>query len=119
MSDDFTAAEIAEMLAEEGQTVTLEVTTVSGYTPGSGQATGTITGYATVGVLLPFSRGLRAMPGSGIDARDQQLLLAANVQAPTLNSRIGVGGKVYAIIEVATLAPKGVPLYHDCTVRGV
>lgn len=117
--DDFTPEEVAEMIAEEGQLVLLQITAPDGdYVPGSGLADGTVTEITTMGVLLPFSRGLKALPNSGIDSRDQQLLLAGDTQAPTLNTSLAVGGDVYSVVEVNTLSPKGVDLYHDCTVRG-
>jgi hypothetical protein len=117
-SDDFTPEEIAEMIAEEGQAVLLSITTADEYVPGSGVSGGTPVEVMTMGVLLPFSRGLRALPNSGIDSRDQQLLLAGDIPKPTLSTTLAVGGDVYSIIEVNPLAPKGVDLFYDCTVRG-
>lgn len=118
MADDFTPEEIAEMIAEEGQPVLLEVTTVVDYVPGSGKPTIVNDEVVTMGVLLPFSRGLRALPNSGISSRDQQLLLPGDIDPPTLNSQLAVGGEAYSLVEINALAPKGEVLYYDCTVRG-
>lgn len=117
---DFTPEEVGEMIAEEGQLVLLSVTTPDGdYVPGTGQAGGTPLEFTAMGVLLPFSRGLQAQPNSGIESRDQQLLLGGDIpHAPTLSTTVAVGGVVYNVIDVNTMAPTGVPLYYDCTVRG-
>jgi hypothetical protein len=119
MEEDFTPAEIEEMIAEEGQPVLIEITTDDEYVPGSGEVTGTVLTEMGFGVLLPFSRGLRAMENSGIDSRDQQLLLGSEaISRPSLNTYLAVDGKIFSFVEVNTLAPKGVDLYYDCTVRG-
>jgi hypothetical protein len=121
MADDsFTPEDVAEMLAEEGRAVLLSITTPDGeYVPGTGVAGGTLVEVMTMGVLLPFSRGLRALPNSGIESRDQQLLLAGDVNpGPTLNTTVAAGGNVYSVVEVNPMAPQGEVLYYDCTVRG-
>lgn len=108
------------MIAEEGQPVLIEISNDDEYVPGSGQVTGTVATELGFGVLLPFSRGLRALENSGIDSRDQQLLLGAeSISKPTLNTHLAVDGDIFAFVEVNTLAPKGIDLFYDCTVRGV
>jgi hypothetical protein len=105
---DFTPEEVGEMIAEEGQLMLLSITTADEYVE-----------VSAMGVLLPFSRGLKALPNSGIGSRDQQLLLGGDIPvAPTLSTTIAIGGDIYNVIEVNPLAPKGVDLFYDCTVRG-
>jgi hypothetical protein len=116
---DFTPEEVGEMIAEEGQLMLLSITTADEYVPGSGVSQGDPVEVSAMGVLLPFSRGLKALPNSGIGSRDQQLLLGGDIPvAPTLSTTIAIGGDIYNVIEVNPLAPKGVDLFYDCTVRG-
>ena len=107
------------LLAEFGQAVTL--------TPKGGgtysTATGTVSGgsgtpVTTTGVVLPLSRGLKHMPGTDIQAGDQQLLLPGDIAEPSLDTVATIGGKDYVIKEVAPLNPGGTALLYDCVIRG-
>lgn len=109
----------ATLIAAKGQPVTLTYHAAGAYDPATGSVANTDTTVATNGVVLPLSRGLKAMAGSTVAADAQQLLIPGDVAQPAIGTTATIGGKDYLITEVAPLAPAGTPLIYDCTIGGV
>lgn len=112
------AATAKALLAAKGQTMTLTYHAASAYDTATATVTLTDTQVATVGVILPLSKGLRNMPGSTIGIDDQQILLPGDIAEPAIDTTVTVGAKNYVITQVAPLAPAGSPLIYDCIIRG-
>lgn len=114
-----TPARVLEMIAAKGQAVTLTISEAGEYDLDTNAVTLTETTVATRGVILPLSRGLKAMAGTSIQSDDQQLLLAGTIDQPPLGTKVTAGAKTFKIVEVAPLAPAGEALVYDCIIRGV
>lgn len=122
------AISAADMLAEDGQTVTLTYVGTSSYDPATGQATNTAPDPEQVsGGLFPLSIAIRygfKQAGSLIVEGDQQLLLSAvntagvQITAPQVNGSItDANANTWTIIAVDPLNPAGTPVLYDCVVR--
>ena len=109
----------ADIIAAKGQSVTLTYHSAGDYDTSSGTVTAADSSVATVGVVLPLSRGLKHMPGTNISVGDQQLLLPGDIDEPAVDTTATIDGKDFTIIEVAPLAPAGEALIYDCVIRGV
>jgi len=112
------AAVAKALIASKGQAMTLTYHGASAYDPATATVTLTDTQVATVGLILPLSKGLRNMPGSTIGVDDQQLLLPGDIDQPAIDTTVTAGTKNYVITQVAPLAPAGTPLIYDCIIRG-
>jgi hypothetical protein len=106
------------MISAKGQAVTLTSHSAGAYDTTAGAATLTDTQVVTVGVLLPLSRGLAHIPGTNIQASDQQLLLPGDIAQPSLDTTVTIGSNDYTLVEVKPLNPGGVNILYDCLVRG-
>lgn len=112
--------------AEEGQAVTITRLAEGTYDPATGSAPVTTTAQSSVGCVFPYSPGLRNQPATLIAENDQQLLLStldmsltALNPAPSVNDRITLAnGTIHTIEAIQTLAPAGIPIFHDCRIRG-
>lgn len=114
----------ADMIARKGAVVTLTYRAEGAYNPATGAAAQTETTEQAMGVLLPFSAGLRNMAGSTIEDGMYQLMLAAldtdgdALTEPRTNDTATIGGEEYTIAEVTKLAPDGTTaLFYDCKVK--
>lgn len=113
----------AEMLAEEGQAVTLTYPGGGTYDPATGTTSGSAPSPETVsGVILPLSP-FRKSQGNIVEG-DQQLLLAAEnstgtaISAPVVNGTVtDANSKVWTLIAVDPLNPDGTAILYDCIVR--
>lgn len=120
------ARDAHESLTEDGQAVTITRTVEGEYDPATGSASMTTTTQTGVGCVFPYSPGLRNQPGSLIAENDQQLLLstldslgAVLNPAPSVNDRITLAdGSPHTIVAIQTLSPAGIPIMHDCRIRG-
>lgn len=106
------------LIAAKGQPVTLTLHAGGAYDLATNTVALTDTTVATVGVVLPISRGLRHMAGSNIGVDDQQLLLPGDIAQPAIDTKATINGKTYVIVEVSPLAPAGEALIYDCMIRG-
>jgi hypothetical protein len=118
----------ADMLAEDGQTVTLTYVGTSSYDSATSTTTNTAPDPETVsGAILPLSIAIRygfKQTGSLIVEGDQQLLLSAQntagvaIAAPQVNGTItDTNGNAWTIIAVDPLNPAGTAVLFDCVIR--
>ena len=108
----------------KGQLVTVTHRAAGAYDAATGASAITETTQTAYAVIFPFGPGLRKMPGSTITADDQQCLLSAlntvgtAVTAPIVNDTLtDVNGVVHTITEVSPLAPAGMTIMYDLTIR--
>ena len=113
------------MIAAKGQTVTLTRRIVGDYNPATGTAAIQETNQTGKGVILPFATGIRKLAGTNIAATDSQCLLSAlddwgdALVSPALDDVLtDAAGNAYTVIDVTALAPAGLPIMYDMTVRG-
>ncbi len=114
-----------DMIARNGQAVTLTRRASGTYNPATGTAAITTTTQTGKGVIFPFSAGLRKMAGTNIPASDQQCILSAlnsagaALTAPQVDDTLtDANGQVYTITEVAAIKPAGLSIIYELTVRG-
>jgi hypothetical protein len=113
----------ADMLAEDGQSMTLAYVGAGTYDPATGTTSGSPASPATVkGAIFPLSP-FRKAQGNIVEG-DQQLLLSAlntagvAITAPQVNGTItDANAKVWTIIAVEPLSPAGTDVLYDCIVR--
>lgn len=112
------------MIAAKGQSITLTRRTAGAYNTSTGTSATTTSTQAGKGVILPFAMGLRKMAGTNVPATDKQCLLSAlatdgtALTAPKLDDTLtDAGGTVYSIVEIAPLAPAGLAIIYELTVR--
>lgn len=108
------------MIAAKGQAVTITRRTAGAYNTATSSATVTETTQTAKAVILPFPMGLRKQAGTTITAGDVQCLLAAGtLTAPEVDDTLTIAsGLKYAITEVNALAPAGLTIFYDLTLRG-
>lgn len=113
------------MIEAKGQAVTLTRRVSGAYNPATGTATITTSTQAGKGVILPLSAGLRHMAGSNVTQADRQCLLSglksdgSAMTPPQVDDTItDSNGVVWAVTEVSPLAPAGLSILYDLTVRG-
>lgn len=113
-----------ELLAEFGQAVTITPRDSGAYDTATGAVAVSGTAKTGVGAVLPLSRGLTFMGGSGIKGGDKQLLLSAldsdgaAMTAPLPGYTATIGGTVHTIVEVSPINPGGTAVLYDCVIRG-
>lgn len=116
-------ATAADMLGENGQSVTLAYPGGSTYDPATGIASGAGASSQTVkGAFFPLS-AFRKSQGNIIEG-DQQLLLAAQntsgaaITAPVVNGTVtDASAAVWTLIAVDSLNPGGTAVLYDCIAR--
>lgn len=113
----------ARMIAAKGQTVTLTRRTPGAYSPANGAAAITETTQTGKGVILDFAA--RKMGESNIPMAGKQCLLSAlnsagaSLTAPAIDDTLtDVGGNAYTVVSIAPLAPAGLEIMFDLTLRG-
>ncbi len=116
-------ARAADLIERKGAVVTVTYRAEAAYDTATGTAATSTTTETAYGVLLPYSTGLRNMPGSTIEAGHQQLMLAAldtdgdTLTKPRPNDRATIGGEVFDIVEVTAISPDNTgAIYYDCKV---
>jgi hypothetical protein len=114
----------ATLIAAKGQTVTLTRRAAGAYNTANGTSATTTSTQTGKGVILPFASGLRKMAGTNIPAGDKQCLLSAlstagaAITAPKVDDMLtDAGGTIYSIVDVAPLAPAGLDIIYELTVR--
>jgi hypothetical protein len=109
----------ARMITAKGQTVTIKRRAAGAYNPATGTAAITETTQTGKGVILPFATGLRKMAGTNIPATDKQCILsAAGITAPKVDDTLtDANGVIYSIVDIAPLAPAGLDIIYELTVR--
>lgn len=113
----------AEMLGEDGQTVTLTRRTSGAYDPATSAAAVTTTHQSVKGAIFPLSP-FRKSQGNIVEG-DQQLLLAAQDTGgvalnpiPHVDDTVTDANAVaWSLIAVEPLSPAGVDVLYDCIVR--
>lgn len=112
------------MIEAKGQAVTLTRQEAGSYDPATGTSSVTETTQTGKGVILPFGPGLRKMAGTNITADDRQCILSGlNASGGALTApKVGdtltdAAGLVYEITETAPLAPAGLSIIYELTVR--
>lgn len=113
------------LIDDKGQTVTLTRRTAGAYNPATGTSAVVETTQTGKGVILPFGPGLRNQSGSTITADDRQCYLSALNSAgaaltePKVNDTLtDANSYVWTIVEVAPLAPAGLKIMYELTLRG-
>ena len=113
-----------DMIQAKGQTVTLTRRAAGAYNTATGSASIIETVQTGKAVILPFSQGLRKMAGTNIPEGAKQCLLAglnsagAALTAPKLDDMLtDAGGVAYVIVDIAPLAPAGLSIIYDMTVK--
>lgn len=123
MSTDETDAR--DMLADEGQTVTVAGTASSTYDPATDTVTPTAYSATASAALVPLSP-YRMEKDTNIVSGDERMLLSAvdangnAIGKPPLDSLVTLadGTSKYTIVAVDPLHPAGTDLLYDCVVRG-
>lgn len=120
------AREVAADLREDGALITLSWSVALPYDPSNPRAPATTTVSVTAaGVVLPYSsRVIGTQSDSLIQSGDQQLLLAVldadgNPFAepkPEAEAKLA-DGSTWKVKNPRTLAPAGVPVMYDITLR--
>jgi hypothetical protein len=113
----------ADMLAEDGQSVTLAYVGTSVYDPATGETTITAPADETVsGAIFPLS-AFRKSIGNVVEG-DQQLLLSAlntagaAITAPQVSGTItDANANVWTLVAVEPLSPAGTDVLFDCVIR--
>lgn len=116
-------ADAADMLAEDGQAMTLTRRTSGAYDPATGQATITTTTQTVSGVILPMSPFAKSQ--GNIVQGDQQALIAGETTSgvalnpvPKVDDTLtDANTVVWSIIAVEPLSPAGTDVLHDLIVR--
>ncbi|WP_238564998.1 hypothetical protein [Sphingobium bisphenolivorans] len=113
------------MIEAKGQAVTLTRQASGAYDPATGSASVTTTTQAGKVVILPFGAGLRKLAGENISQADRQCTLSALNNAgaaltpPEVNDTLtDASGNVWTIIESSPLAPAGLDILYELTIRG-
>lgn len=115
----------ANLIAAKGQAVTLTRRTAGAYDPTTGAAAITETTQTGKGVILPFSVGLRKQAGTNITATDRLCYLSglttggSVLTAPEVDDTLTDANSVkWSISEVSPLAPAGLSIIYELTLRG-
>lgn len=113
------------MIAAKGQAVTLTRRAAGSYDPATGAAAITTSTQTGKGVILPLGAGLRKMAGTNIPDGAVQCLLSglnatgATLTAPQIDDTLtDANSRVWTVIEVNPLAPAGLPIMFDLTLKG-
>ncbi len=110
-----------ELIAEFGQPVTISRLVPSDYDPATGSASMSSVTESGFGVLLELNTmggGWQNAPGSLIIGGDKQLLLStAGISVPQLDDSVLVNGVIYTLVVIKPLAPGGLAIFYDCTIR--
>lgn len=113
------------MIDAKGQTVTLTRRASGTYNPATAAAAITTSTQTGKGVILPFGQGLRKQTGTNIPAGAVQCYLSAlktdgtALTEPAVDDTLtDATAKVWTITEVERLAPAGLPILYELTLRG-
>lgn len=113
------------MIAAKGQAVTLTRRASGSYDPATGAAAITTSTQTGKGVILPLGAGLRKMAGTNIPDGAVQCLLSGldatgtALTAPSIDDTLtDANSRVWTVIEVNPLAPAGLPIMFDLTLKG-
>ena len=111
-----------KLLKGKGQSLTLTKVTAGTYNPATGGMTGgTTSTQLAYGAV--FEYGNKNIDGTLIKVGDKQLLLSAfktdgtALTAPVVNDTVTIGGIVYTVTQVKSLAPAGTIVLYDCNLR--
>ena len=112
-----------EMLAEDGQSMTLAYVGGGTYDPATGTTSGSAPASVTVkGAIFPLSP-FRKSQGNIVEG-DQQCLLSAldtsgaAITAPQANGTItDANARPWTIVAVEPLSPAGLDILYDCVIR--
>ena len=114
----------AEMLAEDGQAVTLTRRAAGAYNVATGSAAITETTQTGSAVILPFSQGIRKRGDSTITAADRWCILSglttdgSTLTEPKVDDKLtDAAGNAYTITEVSPLEPAGLAIIYELTIR--
>ena len=112
------------MIEAKGQTVTLTRRASGAYNPATGAASITTSTQTGKGVILPFGQGLRKMTGTNIPTGAVQCYLAglttagAALTEPKVDDTLtDANALVYTVTEVSRLAPAGLPILYELTLK--
>jgi hypothetical protein len=112
------------MIAAKGQTVTIQRKSLASFDMASGKVVNSLSTQIGKGVILPFVASLRKVAGTNIAATDSQCLLSAlatsgvALTAPQVDDTLtDAGGTNYTITDVQALAPDGLGIMYELTVR--
>lgn len=115
------AATARAMLTESGQLVTLTRRVVGAYDPATAGVAMTETNATAFGAVFPLSSiryASHKQADSLIVQGDRQLILEAVTPPPRVDDRVTLAdGAICTIVTADPLAPAGVPILYDCTIR--
>lgn len=120
---DFTdfAADVVEMLAEDGTACTISRRALGGYDPITDSGTAAGAPLQAQAIKLPVSTGDAFRAGSSVIGCTSKLIIAPlpGGIVPKPGDQVAFAGDPLAAIRlVATMAPDGIPLYHECYLEG-
>ena len=111
------------MLTDFGQPVVLTNYSAGTHNPVTGAITGQTTTTQTVnGVIFDYSRldaGAMYNDGTQVEAGDKKLILSSAdlTAAPTLKSKVTVGGDSWRVINIKETSPGGVSITYELQLR--
>lgn len=96
-----------------GRTITLRKRAPGAYDPATSKTTDPAdTDVARIGLPLDFgTSGVKAKPGSQIEAGDKQVLMEVGVK-PDINDQLIFDDHVFTIIDVSEVNPAGTPVLY-------
>ena len=114
-----------DMIARKGQTLTISRQADGGYNPATGSSTVSPTTQTGKGVIFPFGVGLRNMAGTTVTSEDRQCILSGLTTSgtalapPKVNDTVtDSNAVVWTVTEVSPLAPAGMSIIYELTLRG-
>lgn len=112
------AADVLDILTEEGQAVTLRTVTEGAYDPATSTATDTTTDTTRRAVLFDIAKGITSIRGTLVQATDLQAYMEASGTAPANTDKlIDANGITYTILSVGVIAPTGTAVLFDLHLR--
>jgi len=113
------ATTAARLLAQFGQDVEIIRVTQGDYSPDDGIAAAPEIGQVFKGAVFDVQAGVKEIRGQLVQADDKEMILESTAQ-PKAADKVkvpAIGGSVYAILSVDTLAPAGTAVIYKVHLR--
>lgn len=112
------AADVRDLLTDEGQIVTLRTVTAGEYDPATSGAADVTTDTTRRAVLFDIGRGVESIRGQLVQATDRQAYMDANGAAPaTGDTVIDSNEASYSVVSSGVIAPTGTVVLYDVHLR--
>lgn len=99
-------ATATSLLTKFGQSVVLRNVTIGTYDPATGANAVTSSDTSVKAAVFDFGRGQTEMQGNLVQTGDKRCIMSATA-TPSLEDKVVVGGKEYAIIGIGEVNPAG------------